>query len=766
MRKSTRKSQGESGAYYAGEGYGSGYGGYNPGLSGYGGYGNGGYGGYGGYGDYGSEPPSRSVRDYLLIVRERFWWLVASVMVIFSGTLIYTLNTTPLYKSASSIQVLRKEDERLQFQDVVNQDVLNAEDLSTQIQILQSGNIIKRVNDRLKDDVRRRFMAPYQNVFSFTGPLTPLEVLGKYREVSPSRMSMMVSIAYIHPDKEIAAKISNLFAEEFINYNLELRVSASMRAVEDLKVRADQQRSKVEGIELNLAEFKEKYSSVSFERSTDIDQAELLELNGMRTRAERDKDEAETKWKMVQEFIDEGKDLWNLEFIARESKVSELLTRRSLVHIEKARLEQSYRSKHPKMVQASEVLAQTNRELDQAIEMTIQTNKNSYENVLKNLNNSESRLSLKKKEIIRLSKLRINFNSMVRNLDVAQEMYQYFYSRMQQTLAQTSDDSENARIVDRAFPAINPFKPIIFLNLAIGLVGGFGVGVGLVFLVAVIDDRIKTAYDIETSIGLPIIGLIPRVKSMDGGEKAQIVGKNNDKQTTEGFRTIHSTLNLGDVSKKAKCIMTTSTIPGEGKSFISSNLALTYANHGEKTILIDCDLRMPNVAKSLGLDNTMGLIGHFEDDMPIENGIVKEVFPNLDVLPSGGKSKNPTKILCSTKFENLLHELRMRYDKIVIDTPPLAPVSDAINIVPHVDGVIYVIRFNAVKRKSAKNNIKRLFESSVPIFGVVLNNISSNVASYYYSSYYDRSYKSYYINTPDLDDDEEADAKDKAKSSV
>ena len=204
-------------------------------------------------------------------------------------------------------------------------------------------------------------------------------------------------------------------------------------------------------------------------------------------------------------------------------------------------------------------------------------------------------------------------------------------------------------------------------------------------------------------------------------------------------------MKLNDESKNAKIIVSTSTVPGEGKSFVSSNLALTFSNHGEKTLLLDGDLRLPNVAASLQLDNEIGVLDHIEKAADLDDVIMKEVYPNLDVMPSGGKSKNPTQVLASAKFEAMLADLRDRYDRIVIDSPPLAAVSDALNLLPYVDGVVYVIKFNTVKRKTAVANVRRLWEANTPVFGAILNNITTSLSSYYYSQYSDKAYQDYYI---------------------
>ena len=179
---------------------------------------------------------------------------------------------------------------------------------------------------------------------------------------------------------------------------------------------------------------------------------------------------------------------------------------------------------------------------------------------------------------------------------------------------------------------------------------------------------------------------------------------------------------------------------------MSSNLSLTFANHGEKTLLLDCDLRLPNVARSLQIENELGLLDYVEKEVSLDEVITKEVYPNLDVLSTGGKSKNPTQVLNSARFETMFAVLRDRYDRIVVDSPPLAAVSDALNLLPLVDGIMFVIKFNTVKRKTAVVNVRRLWESNTPVHGAILNNITSTLSSYYYSSYTDKAYQDYYIN--------------------
>ena len=738
-----------------------GYGGSSYGYGGGGGYGgsnyvyggsNYGYGGSNyGYGGTGAGP-QRSFKDYLLMFRERIWYLIVTLFIIFSGSILYTFNKTKVYTAVSQVQLFRDDASALgamgQATEMEQNQILSAEDLNTQISVMESLSIIQGVEQRLQDELRLRFMAPYAGALSLSGPLTPLEILAKNRKIIPRRMSLMVNFAFSHPDPIVAAEVSNLFAKEFIDYNLKLNIDGSMKAVEDLRIRADQQKDRVEELELKLAEYREQNNAVSLQSDENIAAAQLARLNEIELTNKNIYDNFQTKWDQVETYRLEGRELWELPFVAEQPRVANLLQQVSGTRISISSLSKRYREKHPAMIQLLQTLQEGELELELAVQNSVDKIYAGYSESKSNFDVASLRLAEKEKELIELGKTRIEFNSLLRDLEVQQSFFQALNQRMTTEKAQVNLKNPNARIVDEAFPprADQPSSPNIVLNLATGFFGGIALGVGLIFAVAFLDDRVKSAFDIEGTIGLPMLGVIPRIKKLDTNTKAQAVASNVDRHVTETFRSIHSALKLSDQSKNAKIILTTSTVPGEGKSFVSSNLSLTFANHGEKTLLLDCDLRLPNVARSLQIENELGLLDHVEKEVSLDEVITKEVYPNLDVLSTGGKSKNPTQVLNSAQFEAMFAVLRDRYDRIVVDSPPLAAVSDALNLLPLVDGILYVIKFNTVKRKTAVVNVRRLWESNAPVYGAILNNITSTLSSYYYSNYTDKAYQDYYIN--------------------
>jgi capsular exopolysaccharide synthesis family protein len=399
------------------------------------------------------------------------------------------------------------------------------------------------------------------------------------------------------------------------------------------------------------------------------------------------------------------------------------------------------------MKEATNSLAQAERELEKAIALSSAQVESEYLNNQRS--DKEARDSLAKQEIesLDLDRAAVEYSNQERAFKINQAILENIMTRSRETTMTSTIETQNARIIDRGAisPANQPISPNVKLNLGLGLVGGLGLGLAFAFFVAFIDDRVKSSFDIESVVGLPLIGIVPHIKRGEQPDKAQIAVNNADRQVAEAFLTLHATLRLKDESKGAKTILVTSTIPGEGKSFTTTNLALTFAAHGERVVVVDCDLRKPNIHKSFRAENLKGVIDICLGSATIDDVVMKGLYPNLDVLAAGGRAKNPTHILNSKNFEQMISDLKKRYDRVFIDTPPLAAVSDALIILPLMDGSIFTIFFNKVRRKAAQFSAKQILDANVPNFGAVLNGLDLATSGYYYAQYSDKSYKDYYV---------------------
>lgn len=751
-----------SGGYGGGCGYGGGYG-----YGGYGGYG-GGYGGYGYGGGYGggnnpggggaAERPNRTFRDYMMILRERWAYIVITAFIILAGVILYTLRVTPIYMSMARVQILRDADAAIDgpgsTEKSRNFAILSMEDFNTQVKILESNEIIRAVKSRMKEDEIVRFMAPYNDMFTLGPRKTEEELLAENRTIAPERMSLIIRIVFEHPDPDMAATIANLFAQEYLNYTHHTRVQKILDSIDELRIKVAQQEAKVKELDKRLVEYREQYKAISLENLDDVDRNELRDLNTILTSDKRTFDSASTQWNLVQEFKREGKPLTDLPFIAELPQISKLLTDRSTQQVFVASSEKRYKEKHPRMIEARKALDQLNKELDIAVESAEQKVQAAYEAARQNYEQSQKRLLEKKEQILDLGRKAIVYKSIEREKQVAESMHAGLIASMNVRLAQVNLINEGANIIDKASPAIRPVSPNIPLNIVLGIFGSLAGGVLVAFIVAFMDDRAKSAYDIESVVGLPLLGVIPRIRKLNSSEKAQVAVSNADRATTEAFRSLHSILKVNTIAKDSKVLLFTSTTPSEGKSFVVTNLALMCAMHGEKTIIIDADLRLPAMAKILRIESQNGVVSHIEDGKPIEECVVKDYYPNLDVLPCEKRSQNPTQALGSEEFISMLAKFREQYDRVFIDSPPVGAVSDAIALLPYVDGVVYIVKFNSVSRKAIQKNIRRLMVSNVPIVGAIMNMVPQGAASGYNLNYYDKSYQNYYTSQDEESEDE------------
>ena len=723
----------------SGRGYGYNYGGYD--SYGY---------GYGYGGDTAAGTVQRSLSDYILILRERIWYIVVVFLVVFSSSLVYTLGETRIYQSSATVQILRRDLTPMPgVQQVSESEIRSAEDLNTQIKIIESSTLIRRVADRLKGSDLKAFLAPFERAGIPESEAAFVQnTIARNRKVVPQRLTLVVIVSYQHPDPAVAAKVANLFVEEYMKYNKGVRDADLSKAVDDLQSTVEEQRRKVDQLAHKLQAYKERNKTVSLDQRKDIVSESLKVANLEAQKAGISLQAAESRLNQIREYRAKSQDLTGLAFISESKLVQDLQQQLAARTIEISKLKERYRDGHPDMKQARKSFDQTRLELERAIASISEQVQSEYNSSLANLKARQEELGNQKTESLQLESLAVEYTQIEREYLTQNQILQGIVARKTETTMTSTFATQNARLVDQAVPSPEnkPISPNVPLNLGLGVVGGLGLGLALAFFVAFIDDRVKSAYDIEGVLGLPLIGIVPEVKRLDANERATVVSSNTDRQVAEAFRTLHSSLRLKDESKNAKAFLTTSTVPGEGKSFLTTNLAMTFAAHGEKVVIVDCDLRKPNVHKSLGLENSRGVIDIVSGRYSLDEVTVKNFQPNLDVVVAGGRAKNPTQILNSKGFEQLIAELRKRYDRVFIDTPPLAAVSDALIILPLVDGSLFTIFFNKVRRKAAQFSAKSLLEANVPNFGAILNGLNLAVSGYYYAQYYDKSYKDYYVS--------------------
>ncbi|HYD83370.1 MAG TPA: GNVR domain-containing protein, partial [Opitutus sp.] len=375
-------------------------------------------------------------------------------------------------------------------------EIRSAEDLNTQVKILESATIVQKVAERLTGDDLRQFLAPYQKEGE-PEPPSAAGILALNRKVVPQRLTLILLVQYEHPDRMIAAKVANLFVDEFIAYNARVRIDESMKAVEDLKVRVEQQRRRVDELATDLQTYRSKNNLVSLDERKDIVTEKLKALNMLVTQTTSRLKNAEIHLKQVQERRAAGGDLTELPFIASQPLIAQLVQQLSAQKIAMAQLRERYREKHPRMIEAINSASQTERELTKALKSAEASIESEYQTALRNDQETRRQLAAQEAESLEIDRYAVEYDNMSRDLQINEQILQSIIGRTRETSMTSTIETQNARIVDLAQPSLKPISPKVGLNLALGVVGGLGLGLAFAFFVAFIDDRVKSSFDIE-----------------------------------------------------------------------------------------------------------------------------------------------------------------------------------------------------------------------------------------------------------------------------
>jgi len=346
-----------------------------------------------------------------------------------------------------------------------------------------------------------------------------------------------------------------------------------------------------------------------------------------------------------------------------------------------------------------------------------------------------------KAETLELSRRAVQYDSLKRELDASKEVLNSLLSRLKQTDVAGELKASNIRIIDAAVVPRGPIRPNRLRDILFGMVLGLGLGVLLAFFLEYLDNTIKTPEDIREHLGVPLLGVISEMESTNPGPL--LLGPRPLGAFAEGYRVLRTALEYSWPDKGPRVIVVTSTSPSEGKTLTSINLALTFASTEGRALLIDGDLRKPQVHSLLKVQKRPGLADVLVGQAKLSDAVQKVPGTYLGFLAAGTHVPSPADLMTTQVLEGLINGLKGLYDWIVIDTPPVAAVADALIISRCTDGVIVVAGAEMVPRGAVRHTLDRVTESGARVLGVVLNRAHIKRNTYYYGHYYGHYYGRY-----------------------
>jgi capsular exopolysaccharide synthesis family protein len=341
--------------------------------------------------------------------------------------------------------------------------------------------------------------------------------------------------------------------------------------------------------------------------------------------------------------------------------------------------------------------------------------------------------------LLELNQKMVQYNILKREVDSNQQIYVSMLSMAKETGVSEKLEVSSIYVIDAARPPSVPFKPQTKRDVLLSVVIAIFCGLGFAFILEYLDASIRTAEDVRIYLDLPFLGYVPSVtEARSDTEKALVVHQHPTSVITESFRAVRTSILFAfPQDRPLKTILVTAAVPEEGKSFFSANLSQVFSQLNERVILIDIDMRKPKLYKSFGLEQKNGLSNFLAGSVAMEAIIKPTLIKNLSLVTSGTIPPNPSELLSSGKIHSLLDELKTKFDRIIVDSPPILSVADASLLANMVDGVVLVLKGGSTRMEAVVKAKEKILEAKGKIIGVVVNNISPQKEDrYYYYHYY------------------------------
>lgn len=701
----------------------------------------------------------RNFRDYVLMVRER--WLIgfATAAILVGLLAFYQLRQPKVYRATASLIFESNNPQVIDIQEVVDTSLQSATAdtaLQTHVGQIKSLSFYEYVQQTFTEEEIERLLSPYLIPEEKGKSPTLPDIILAGIDASLVRGTYLISISAEHRDPECAALIANRYAREYIDYHRERTASGNDAALAFLREQRAELLDKVGKADAALQEFRQTHNLVSLQENQNIILRRLSKLSEQLMEARVERLALDSKLAHVQEYLVEDKNLLEIEFIASYGSVRMLMKHLDELESERALLEERYLEKHPKMIEITSLIETINKQLRENTRMAVTELLSHQKEVANHEALLETELADSENESLRLEEIAAEYEVLLRQAESSRNAHTRVVDRLNETMIASQLNHINIKIADGSPLPHKPIEPNLRKIILQSAFLGCFIFIGLPLGLGILDQKLKAAWEVELFLGHPLLGEIPRINRLKKRDRPHIIAQGRKHAACEAFKGIFSQLQLNSNENESRTILLTSTLPGEGKSLVASNLAATFANHGKQTLLIDCDFRRPALHYHYERKNDRGIIRWLEMDEPdfelLHPDEALDILPlghRLHFLRAGGESRNPTEMFNLPKFRKLFADLKEEYDIILVDTPPVGIFPDALLLAPLCDQLLYVCQFNRVNKTQIRKLMEKVEMTKIEVGGMILNSlpnsrISSSYDYYGYGQFGNNDYRAYY----------------------
>lgn len=708
---------------------------------------------------------------YLNVIKQNKWKILGFSVVVTLFTMMVTLTLVPKYIASATLLIESEQTKAVSFDEVYGLDSTKKEYYQTQFEVIKSDSIAREVitklnlaehpdfinkpsiSDELKSMAKQ--LLPFLNKSERSvlteqeiAELKMLDLLATFRanlSVSPIRKTQLVKVSFESSDPKLAALVANTVGEVYIESQMRAKMGITQQASSWLNTRLSELRVQLDSSEVRLQNYREEQKLVDIEGIAGLITQELEQTSKQLVDARATKNNLESINRVINEYGNDNIELLgSMPEITSHRVVQDVKREVVLAERKVSELAEVYGPKHPKMISAKAELATVKTNLNKQIKGLITGIEKELNRIARTVSALEGDLAKIRAEYQDVTRKETQYNQLKREVETNRNIFNTFLSRSKETEVTSDFSSAAARFTDRAYAPRNPSKPNKKLIIILAFVASLGFAMVMTFVFDALNDTVKNKNDVENKLAQRMLGLLPHV-AIPKKSFFPIHAYLDDtyRRFAESVRTFRTSLLLTHLDRAHQVIAVTSTSPGEGKTTTSANLAMSLAQMG-KVLLIEADLRKPTLAKRFdipvfhpGLSNL--IIGTDQ----LTDCVHEDSQSGVTIMPSGQIPSNPLELLSSSRFSDLLSELKGKYDHIIVDTPPTQAVSDALVIAQSVDSVVYVVKSDITRIKPITAGLERLFEVKAHVAGVLLNQVdmskSKDEHSQGYYDYYDYS---------------------------
>jgi capsular exopolysaccharide synthesis family protein len=714
----------------------------------------------------GAQSPGQTldIVEYWRAISKRRWSILGlTVLVAILATLVVS-SMRPMYRGAATLLIEQGKNRTVSIEEVYSQGILQREHYQTQVEILKSEELARKAIKKLKlvthPDYDPRQIQPSW-ISRITGVQAPADeakrsddevlksVVQKFRanlQVQLVRNSQLAQISFVSPDKELVAKVPNTLAETFIESDLDARMAMTQKASEWLRERMGELRSKVDSAEKALQDYRDRERIVDAKGlALSGASRQLEELTRSLVEARQKRAEAEAAYSMVQQ-IRAGRTQVSYDSVPavlRHPLVQRMKEQEAEADRRLSDAAKRYGPEHPRLVQAKAELEAAKESTRKQVEIVVVGLAKEYEAARANESAVERALGQSKADIQGINRKEFQLGVLEREVQQNRNLYDMFVNRLKETSAAGDLQSTVARVVDPATVPSGPFAPNKQQIVSIAAIVTLIVAAMLALLLDRLTNTINSTSDVENRLGVPALGVLQKIKGFVKKGFVSELAFFNDTQSTfsEAVRTVRTSVLMSALDDPHKVVVITSSVPEEGKTTLSFNLACALGQV-KKVLLVDGDLRRPKIGKLVNRDGrSPGLADLVAGQAQVSHCVFFDERAGIHILSAGTVPPNPLELLSSKRFEDVITKLKEAFDIVIIDSAPLQLVSDAQVLSQFASSVIYVVKADSTPYQVAQNGIKKLRRASAPILGVVLNQLDLEKAEKYYGEY--SGYKSY-----------------------